>query len=386
MNFHSATAGRALENLEYSMFSLFNAITVGPLSLPNRVTVAPMCQYSSVEGVPQPWHEQHLGRLAISGAGLVIAEATAVEPEGRISWADAGLWNDEQERAFAHLIEKIRTYATTAIGIQLGHAGRKGSTNPPWIENGGPASAERAWRTHAPSPIPFDTDWHVPAELDEGGMERVVQAFVRAAQRADRAGFDVVELHAAHGYLLSQFLSPISNRRVDEYGGSAENRARFPLRVAKALREAWPRTKALGVRFNGTDWVDGGVRMEEVQDFAASLHELGYDFLHVTSGGNVASAKIPGSEPGYQLLFAEAVKAAVPDATVMAVGMIVDPQQAEDILREGKADLVAIARAALDDPHWAHHAAAALGHPPNLPVQYRWASKGVWPGYGLRHT
>lgn len=213
-------------------------------------------------------------------------------------------------------------------------------------------------------------------------MDRVVTAFADAARRADRAGFDLVELHAAHGYLLCEFLSPISNQRTDQYGGSAENRARFPLRVAKAVRDAWPRTKALGVRFNGSDWVDGGVALEEVVAFGAAMHDLGYDYLHLTSGGNVPRADIPGDEPGYQLRFAEAVKAAVPEASVMAVGMIFDPHQAEQIVASGQADLIAIARAALDDPNWPHHAAVALGQAENLPVQYQRAGEGTWPGYG----
>ena len=200
--------------------------------------------------------------------------------------------------------------------------------------------------------------------------------------QALRAGFDLVELHAAHGYLLTQFLSPLSNHRTDDFGGEYANRARFPLRVAQALRDAWPRTKALGVRFNGSDWVEGGIALDEVTAFGQALHDMGYDYLHLTSGGNVARADIPGAEPGYQLQFAQAVKAATPDANVMAVGMIFDPQQAEDIVASGQADLIAIARAALDDPNWAHHAAVALGDDEGLPPQYERAGKKYWPGYG----
>ena len=367
------------------MSQLFTSRAVGPLTLRNRIVVAPMCQYSAVDGVPQPWHAQHLGRLAISGAGLVIVEATGVEAAGRISPADTGLWNDDQETAFAAILNSIRTYSDTPIGIQLGHAGRKASTTPPWIGNRSVTPEEGAWTTFAPSAIPFKDDWHTPVELDEAGMQRIIDAFVTAAGRALRAGFDLVELHAAHGYLLSEFLSPIANQRTDQYGGSPENRMRFPLRVAQALRDAWPRDKALGARFNGSDWVDDGITVEEVQTFARALHDMGYDYLHVSTGGNVARAHIPGGEPGYQLSFAEAVKGAVPEANVIAVGMIYEPEQAEAIIADGKADFVAIARAILDDPNWPHHAATALGQPEGLPNQYARATQSTWPAYDRIH-
>lgn len=367
------------------MSRLFSPIDLGPLSLANRIAVAPMCQYSAVDGVIQPWHAQHLGRMAISGASVVIIEATGVEAAGRISWADTGLYNDEQEAAFSRLLADIATYSDTPIGIQLAHAGRKASTNPPWIERGGPAPADMAWETFAPSPIAFTDGWHTPTELDEAGLDRVVEAFVQAAKRADRAGFALVEVHAAHGYLLSEFLSPISNHRTDQYGGSPENRMRFPLRVAQAVRDAWPRDKALGIRFNGSDWVEGGISIEDVQAFARAVQAIGYDFLHVSSGGNVARASIPGGEPGYQLPFAEAVKQAAPEAVVMAVGMILTPQQADDIIASGQADMIALARAVLDDPAWGHHAAAALGADQHLPDPYARAGKAGWPGYGIVH-
>ncbi|QCQ99721.1 NADH:flavin oxidoreductase/NADH oxidase [Brevundimonas sp. SGAir0440] len=363
------------------MSQLFSPRAVGPLTLKNRVAIAPMCQYSAIDGVPQPWHVQHLGRLAISGAGLVIVEATGVEAAGRITPDDTGLWNDAQEEAFARIIRDIRTYSDTPIGIQLAHAGRKASTSAPWKGGGALKAEDGAWETFSASAEPFKDDWHTPTAMTPADMDRVVAAFEDAARRADRAGFDLVELHAAHGYLLTQFLSPASNHRTDEFGGSYENRARFPLRVAQALRDAWPRTKALGVRFNGSDWVEGGIALDEVTAFGQALHDMGYDYLHLTSGGNVAQAKIPGGEPGYQLRFAQAVKAATPEANGMAVGMIFDPKQAEDIVASGQADFIAIARAALDDPHWAHHAAVALGEEEGLPVQYRGAGTGVWPAY-----
>ncbi|MDK2748931.1 MAG: NADH:flavin oxidoreductase/NADH oxidase [Brevundimonas sp.] len=364
------------------MSQLFSPRSIGPLTLKNRIAIAPMCQYSAIDGVPQPWHIQHIGRLAVSGAGLVIIEATGVEAAGRITPDDTGLWNDEQEAVFAEILRGIRTYSHTPIGVQLGHAGRKASTSAPWKGGRALGLDEGAWQTYGPLALPFRDDWHTPAEMTEADMDRVVAAFEDAARRADRAGFDLVELHAAHGYLLTEFLSPLSNRRTDQYGGSPEARARFPLRVAQALREAWPRTKALGVRFNGSDWVEGGVTLDEVIAFGRALHQMGYDYLHLTSGGNVARAEIPGAEPGYQVRFAEAVKQAVPDAAVMAVGMIFDPQQAEDIVASGQADIVAIARAALDDPNWPHHAAVALGHGEGLPPQYERAGKAHWPGYG----
>ncbi|MFC5372779.1 NADH:flavin oxidoreductase/NADH oxidase [Brevundimonas faecalis] len=368
------------------MSLLFTPRAVGPLTLKNRIVVAPMCQYSAVDGVPQPWHAQHVARMALSGAGLVVIEATGVEAAGRISWADVGLWNDEQEAAFARILRDIRTYSDTPIGIQLGHAGRKASTNPPWIDHGGPAPADQAWETVSASALAYRDGWHVPTALDADGMDRVVEAFAQAARRADRAGFDLVELHAAHGYLLTQFLSPLSNARTDDHGGALENRMRFPLRVAQAVRDAWPRTKALGVRFNGSDWTEGGITIEEAQVFGRALHDMGYDYLHLTSGGNVATARIPGDQPGYQVPFAEAVKAAAPEATVMAVGMIVTPRQAEDLLVAGKADLIAVARAVLDDPNWGHHAATALGRPEALPRPYERAGVERWPGYATARS
>ena len=367
------------------MSQLFSPLAVGPLTLRNRIVIAPMCQYSAIDGVPEPWHAQHLGKLALSGASAVIVEATGVEAAGRISWADTGLWDDAQETAFTQLLAQIRTYSDTPIGIQLAHAGRKASTNPPWIDRGGPAPADKAWQTSSASALAFKDGWHTPTALDEAGMDRVIAAFVQAAGRAERAGFDLVELHAAHGYLLTQFLSPLSNQRTDDYGGSLENRMRFPLRVAAALREAWPRTKALGARLNGSDWTDGGITPDEAVTFSRALHDLGYDYLHLTSGGNVATAKIPGDQPGYQVPFAAAVKAAIPDAVVIAVGMIFDPAQAEDIVASGQADAVALARAALDDPNWGHHAAVALGAPEDLPKQYDRAEHKAWPAYAEVH-
>jgi 2,4-dienoyl-CoA reductase-like NADH-dependent reductase (Old Yellow Enzyme family) len=366
------------------MSVLFSPIDLGPLRLPNRIVVSPMCQYSAVDGVPQPWHQQHLGSLALSGAGLVIVEATGVEPAGRISPADTGLWSDTQEAVFRKLLADIRTYAPARFGIQLAHAGRKASANPPWIAHGGPLAGQEAWTTFAPSAVAFNDGWHTPEALDEGGLARVKNAFVQAARRAHRAGFDLVELHAAHGYLLHAFASPLSNRRDDQYGGSLENRLRFPLEVAAAVREAWPKDKALGARITGSDWEEGGVTPEEAAVFARELAALGYDFVDVTSGGLTPKAKIPGAEPGYQVPFARIVKQQAP-IKVMSVGMIVAPEQAEAVIASGDADLVALARAVLDDPRWGVHAAAALGARPPVAPQYARAAPAVWPGYPLAH-
>ena len=372
------------------MSALFSPITLGPLTLPNRVTIAPMCQYSAVDGVPQPWHWQHLGSLALSGASLVIVEATGVEPEGRISPACTGLWNDEQEAAFAKIIADTHTFCNTRFGIQLAHAGRKASTPSPFVGATSPKVeiADGGWEPVAPSAIPFAEGWWTPRALDDAGLERVKAAFVDAARRADRAGFDVVELHAAHGYLLHEFASALANQRTDRYGGSLENRLRFPLEVAEAVRAVWPKGKALGARITGSDWVEGGVTPAEATVFARGLEALGYDFVDVTSGAIRPGVAIPGREPGYQVPFAAEVKANLGGTgglKVSTVGMIVTPQQAEALIVEGKADLIAIARAALDDPRWPIHAAAALGAELRPARQYMGGAPGIWPGYPLAH-
>ncbi len=368
------------------MSSLLAPISIGGLRLANRIVIAPMCQYSAKEGVIQPWHWQHLGTMAISGAGVAIVEATGVEAIGRITPGDTGLWNDEQEAAFVRLLADIRSYSKTPIGIQLAHAGRKASTNAPWTERGGPLAPEAgAWTTAAPSAIPFTEGWHRPEALDDAAMARIKAAFVESAKRADRAGFELVELHGAHGYLLSEFLSPISSIRTDAYGGSLENRMRYPLEVAEAVRAVWPRDKALGMRLNGSDWVEGGLTPDETAQMAHRLQALGFDYVHISSGGNVATAKIPGGEPGYQVAFAEVVKKAAPDMTVIAVGMINTPEQAEAIVASGKADMIALARPVLDDPRWPLRAIAKLGGAPPYPVQYARAAEPLWPGYAFAH-
>jgi len=362
--------------------TLFSPIHVGPLALANRIVVSPMCQYSADDGVPTAWHRQHLPMLATTGAGLVIAEATAVTPEGRITHGCTGIWGDAHEAGFASIVADMRAIAPAAkFGIQLAHAGRKASAQRPW-EGGLPLKPDQhPWSTLAPSALPHAAGWHAPVELDAAGIARLAQDFAAAARRADRAGFDLVELHGAHAYLLHQFLSPISNKRTDAYGGSPEKRMRAPLEIAAALREAWPRAKALGARITGSDWIEGGLMVEDAVAFAARLKEAGYDYVCVSSGGQDGAKVALG--PGYQVPFAERVRREAGIST-MAVGLIVDPRLAEAIVREGRADTVALARGFLDDPRWAWRAAEALGAPPPVPVQYARSRPGLWPGAKLK--
>lgn len=356
------------------MATLFTPHTSGPLVLTNRIVVAPMCMYSAKGGLPSAFHEQHIGRLALSGAGLVLIEATSVSAQGRISDGCLGLWSDEQEDAFCKLLDRVRTYCDTPIGIQIGHAGRKASTSAPWINGGGPLTKDAGmWPVVGPSTLPFKPDWPVPAAMDEAMMDEVIQQFTDTARRADRAGFDALELHAAHGYLLSSFLSGVANLRHDEYGGSLQNRMRFPLRVAKAVRDVWPRTKALGIRLNGSDWSDAGITPEEAAIFAKAVAGIGYDWLHISSGGNDPAASISATT-GYQIPFAAQIKRENPDVTVIGVGLIKTPDQAEGIVSANDTDLVAVGRAILANPNWPHLAQAELEGSVNLPRQYERAS------------
>jgi 2,4-dienoyl-CoA reductase-like NADH-dependent reductase (Old Yellow Enzyme family) len=298
-----------------------------------------MCQYSAENGAANDWHLQHLGSLSLSGAGLVIVEQTAVEPAGRISLGCLGLYSDANEAALARVVDFCRRASSAALGIQLAHAGRKGSAKLPW-EGGGPLSQDAgAWRTAAPSAIPFDNRWPAPEALDETGLARIRDAHAAAARRAERLGFDLIELLGAHGFLLHSFLSPITNRRADAYGGSLANRMRYPLEVAAAIREVWPRQKALGMRITGTDWVNGGITPDEAGIFANKLRGIGFDYVCVSSGG-ISLAARPAVGPGYQVPLAAAVEKASGIA-VQAVGMIVDPHQAEKIVADGHADCVA---------------------------------------------
>jgi 2,4-dienoyl-CoA reductase-like NADH-dependent reductase (Old Yellow Enzyme family) len=361
--------------------SLFEPLSLGGITLANRVAVSPMCQYSAENGAANDWHLQHLGSLSVSGAGLVIVEQTAVEPVGRITHGCLGLYSDANEAALARVVGFCRRAGSAALGIQLAHAGRKGSAKLPW-EGGGPLAPDAgAWTTAAPSAVRFDNHWPAAEALDEAGLMRIRDAHAAAARRADRSGFDLVELLGAHGFLLHSFLSPITNRRTDSYGGSLTNRMRYPLEVASAIREAWPRRKALGMRITGTDWVDGGITPDDAGIFAGKLRDIGFDYVCVSSGGISPQARV-NLAPGYQVPFAAAVKKAS-GITVQAVGMIVDPHQAEAIVADGHADCVALARGFLDDPRWAWHAAAALGADAVYPPQYLPARPEHWPGAAL---
>ncbi|MGY6270212.1 NADH:flavin oxidoreductase/NADH oxidase [Achromobacter denitrificans] len=354
------------------MTHLFSPTSIGNLELANRIVIAPMCEYSAEEGRATDWHMIHLGHLALSGAALLFTEATSVEPDGRISPGDLGLWSDETEAALRRVVDAVRRYAPIKLGIQLGHAGRKASSDAPW--NGGqlvPAS-EGGWQGGAPSAVPHNASEPAPRALDEAGLARVRDAFVASARRAVRMGFDAIELHAAHGYLLHQFLSPLANRRDDAYGGSLENRMRFPLEVFQALREATPASVALGVRVSATDWVDGGWDLEQTLAFAQALKDRGCEFIDVSSGGVSPQQKIPVA-PNYQVPFAGEIKRRIGMPTI-TVGLITEAQQAEDILARGEADMVALARGMLYDPRWPWHAAAQLGGQVAAPRQY-WRSQ-----------
>jgi 2,4-dienoyl-CoA reductase-like NADH-dependent reductase (Old Yellow Enzyme family) len=360
---------------------LFEPMTLGGLTLPNRIAVSPMCQYSAAGGSATDWHLQHLGSLSVSGAGLVVVEQTAVEPAGRITHACLGLYSDANEAALARIVALCRRWGGARLGIQLAHAGRKGSARLPW-EGGGPLGRNAgAWTTVAPSAIPFGDGWPVPRELDETDLLRIRDAHAEAARRADRLGFDLVEVLAAHGFLLHGFLSLVSNRRAGAYGGSLDGRMRFPLEVAAAVRAVWPREKVLGMRITGCDWVEGGITPSEAGAFACELRAIGFDYVCVSSGG-ISPAARPTVSPGYQVPFAAAVRKASGIA-VQAVGMIVDPHQAEAIVIEGGADFVALARAFLDDPRWGWHAADALGAHLGCAPQYRRARPDQWPGAEL---
>ena len=351
------------------MTHLFSPLRVGKLELRNRIVIAPMCQYSAEQGCATDWHLIHLGHLALSGAALLTIEATAVVPEGRISARDLGLWSDETEAALARTLESIRRWSDIPVAIQLAHAGRKASTNVPW-EGGAqiPPGAPHGWQTVAPSAVPFSEGQHPPAALDKASMNRTCDAFARAAERAARLGLDAVQIHGAHGYLLHQFLSPLSNRREDEYGVSLENRMRFPLEVFDAVRAAFPSDRPVSMRVSGTDWAEGGWNIEETIALAQALERRGCGAIHVSSGGLTPLQRIPIG-PSYQVPLARAVKQAV-SIPVVAVGLITEFEQAEAIVATGDADLVAIARAILYDPRWPWHAAAHFGASVSAPNQY----------------
>lgn len=347
---------------------LFSPIRLRELDIPNRIVVAPMCQYSAHHGTANDWHLMHLGQFAVSGVGMTFIEATGVEPEGRITPGCVGLYSDENEEALARIVRFYRDFGAAKIGIQLAHAGRKASAKVPWRGGTALEPGEGAWQTFAPSAIPYGPGWHTPEAFGDNSLARVKTAFVDATKRALRLDFDCIELHGAHGYLLHQFLSPTSNQRTDQYGGSDENRMRFPLEVFDAVREIWPEDRPLGVRFSATDWIAGSWDLAHAIVFAEALKDRGCDFFDVSSGGLAPQQKIR-STPGYQVRFAAEVKRAT-GATTMAVGRITEPHQAETILQSEQADMIALARGMLYDPRWPWHAAQALGDDATFPPQY----------------
>ena len=347
---------------------LLQPLKLKGLTLRNRIVISPMCQYSAVDGVAQDWHLVHLGRFALGGAGLVTVEATGVEARGRISPGDMGLWNDDQARALARIVDFLKANGSAA-GIQLAHAGRKASMSVPFAGERLLQPSEGGWQPVAPSAIPFSPAYAVPQALDLDGLRAIVEAFRLAARRALAAGFHFVEIHAAHGYLLHEFLSPIANQRTDGYGGSFENRARLPLEVVDAVRAEWPDDLPLFVRISATDWAEtGGWTIDDSVRLAPLLRDRGVDLIDVSSGGQIPNAKIP-VVPGFQVPFAARIRrqAAIPTA---AVGMITDAAQANAIVAGGEADLVFLARELLRDPYWPLHAAAALEEPAAWPPQY----------------
>jgi 2,4-dienoyl-CoA reductase-like NADH-dependent reductase (Old Yellow Enzyme family) len=346
---------------------LFTPFRVREIELKNRIVVSPMCEYSAKDGHPQPWHMVHLGSRAVGGAGLVMTEASAVEERGRISAEDAGIYDDAHIASWRPIAEFVKGQGAV-VGMQLAHAGRKGSTAAPSAGGKGVSVADGGWQPIAPSATPFDAAYPVPRALEPEEIREVVGAFRKAAERALAAGFQVVEIHAAHGYLIHEFLSPLSNSRTDEYGGSFENRIRFALEVAKAIREVLPASLPLFCRVSATDWVEGGWDLPQTIELSKRLKPLGVDLIDVSSGGAVPYAKIPVG-PGYQVAFAEAIRKQAGIATG-AVGMITDPAQADTILATEQADLVFLARELLRDPYWPRRAAKALDVKIAGPVQY----------------
>ena len=356
--------------------ALFSPYTVAGLELANRIVVAPMCQYSADDGCANDWHMMHLGMLANSGAALVVVEATHVERPGRITHGCMGLYSDDNELALHRVIAQCRRAGTAKFGIQLAHAGRKASTQRPWEGGKALQPGQDPWPTFGPSALPWGEGWHVPREATEADLERVRAAFVSAAKRALRIGFDEIELHMAHGYLAHSFISPLSNKRTDQYGGSFENRMRFPLSLARAVRAVVPKHVPLGARISAVDWRDGGLTADDAVAVSKALKSENIDFVCISSGGALADIRTP-NDLGYNVPIAERVKKEAGIAT-RVVGMIVEPQQAEQIVAQGKADMVAMARAFLDDPHWAWHAAKVLGAEIKRPPQYLRVGPQMW--------
>jgi NADPH2 dehydrogenase len=354
------------------MSVLFSPIQLRDLKLPNRVMVAPMCQYSAVDGSATDWHFTHINSLALSGAAMFCIEATHVEAVGRITPGCLGLYNDANEAALKPIIASVRRHSKTAVAMQLAHAGRKASSARPWEGGQQIPISQGGWQAEGPSAVPHKEGEAPPLVLDAAGLARVRDAFVAAARRAERLGIDAIEVHSAHGYLLHQFLSPISNMRTDAYGGSLQNRMRFPLEVFDAVRAAFPDNKPVGIKVSATDWVEGGWEITQCIEYARELKKRGVDWIDVSSGGVSPLQKIPLG-PGYQVPLAQAIKQAT-GVTTMAVGLITEAAQAEEIVASGKADMVALARGMLYDPRWGWHAAAELGGHVEAPPQY-WRSQ-----------
>ena len=361
---------------------LFTPVSIGKRMLPNRITVAPMCQYSASDGSMTDWHLMHLGSLAISGASMLVIEATGVTPAGRITPHCVGLYSDANEAAMKRVVDYVRGISPIMLGVQLGHAGRKASSHRPWDGHGTLQPGEGAWQTLAPSALPLAAGWPAPQAMSRDDMAQLTRAFVSSAQRAARIGLDFIEIHSTHGYLLSEFLSPLANKRDDEYGGSLDNRMRYPLEVFRAVRAAFPVDRPVGAKISGTDFADGGFTADDAVAYARALQAEGCAYVTVSGGGVVLDAKIPVG-PGYQVPYAERVRKET-GITTGAVGLITDPQQAEDIIANGQADFISLARAMLFNPRWPQHAAVALGAELEYPPQYQRAAPKAWrPGRTL---
>jgi len=361
---------------------LFTPLQIGKRTLANRVTIAPMCQYSAISGSMTDWHLMHLGSLAISGASMLVIEMTGVTPQAHITPYCVGLYSDANEAAMKRVVDYVRGISPILLGVQLAHAGRKGSAHRAWQGHGPLQPNEGAWQTQAPSAVPLAAGWPEPQAMSKSDMHQLTQAFVLSAKRAARIGLDFIEIHSTHGYLLSEFLSPLSNKRKDEYGGSLENRMRFPLEVFRAVRAAFPADRFVGAKISGSDFADGGFTPDEAVVYARALKAEGCAYVTVSGGGVVLDAKIPVS-PGYQVPFAERVKKETGIITG-AVGLITDPQQAEAIIANGQADFISLARAMLFNPRWPQHAAVALGVELPYPPQYERAAPKTWrPGRTL---
>jgi 2,4-dienoyl-CoA reductase-like NADH-dependent reductase (Old Yellow Enzyme family) len=354
------------------MSALFSPIKLRGLELPNRIMVAPMCQYSAQNGAANDWHFTHINTLALSGAAMFCIEATHVEAIGRITPGCLGLYDDATEAALKPILASVRKHSKAAVAIQFAHAGRKASSHKPWDGGQQIPVSQGGWQAEGPSAVPHKEGEAPPLALDAPGLVRVRDAFVNAARRAERLGIDAIELHSAHGYLLHQFLSPISNKRTDQYGGSLQNRMRYPLEVFDAVRAAFPAEKPVGIKVSATDWVEGGWDLAQTIEYAKELKKRGVDWIDASSGGVSPQQKIPLG-PGYQVPLAQGIKEAT-GVTTMAVGLITEAKQAEDIVASGKADMVALARAMLYDPRWGWHAAAELGGQVEAPPQY-WRSQ-----------